>query len=186
MLIIIEKNSVPEFETTKELKNWIVANLSIIGDIAIKSNSRVVRFSKDSIGRSLKGAQRNEIKKQTYSALRVIAEYAILGGIKNADKKHENTVKGQELYYNVGVYDEQLYAIEISVDIPHREGQHYVYAGHKAKKIPSAANGFCSLEGLSDNTGGINFSITDIVKLFNAQEKSNSTEKILRQIKAQI
>ncbi|MDR1327179.1 MAG: tRNA (adenosine(37)-N6)-threonylcarbamoyltransferase complex transferase subunit TsaD [Heliobacteriaceae bacterium] len=167
--IQIEAAGIPKFDKIADLKKWIVDNLSLIGDIIIKSNSRKVHFTKDSIGRSLKGVKKNEARKQSYNMLRELVETAKYSYTKNSDKKHSRRVTGQEIYHNALEFNGNIYGVEISVDIPKNPNAPHVYAGHKVRliKMSSAANGlFHSNELLSDSPDD-NISIAYIRKIFN-------------------
>jgi hypothetical protein len=166
--INIETDSVPNFEKMKDLKQWIFDNLKLIGNIEIKSNKKVVQFSKTSLNRSLKGVNRNNVKKNSYSGLRELVENSIYGGERYADKRHENKVKGQELYYNAFNHNGKTYGVEIVIDIPKTKNTPNNYAGHKIKeiKIAPVASEVSSNE-LTFDKPDATISITDIQKLFN-------------------
>lgn len=133
----IQDDSVPKFEKIAQLKNWISENLNLIGDITIKQNGRNVQFSKSNISRSMKGVNRSEAKRNSYSKLRELVENAIYDTSKPNDEKHPN-VSGQEIYYNKFNYKGKTYGIEIAVDIPKSKNTPYTYAGHKIKIAPAA------------------------------------------------
>lgn len=162
--INIEKDSVPNFENISELKNWISENLNLIGDIEIKSNNRIVQFSKSSISRSMKGVNRNNAKRNSFAGLRELVQNAFYSYPKDVDERHSSRNKGQEVYHNAFVYDGKIYGIEISVDIPKSVNSVNTYAGHKIKVL--GITEVSSNEGLLDSTS-TTISITDIQKLFN-------------------
>ncbi len=167
--IKLEAGSVPNFEKMVQLKDWILENLSLLGVIEIKSNGRKVQFSKSSINRSLKDAGRKDARRESYSKLKELLENALFGTIKNVDAKHKNRVSGQEIYYNAFIYNDKIYGVEISIDIPRIQNAFYMYAGHKIKNIKTTPgiSEVSSKEGLLDSTGAATISITDIKQLFN-------------------
>jgi len=171
--INIEKDSIPNFKDVKDLKNWIFANLPILGDVTIKDNGRKVFVGKTGTSRSMKDVGRSEPKKDSYKKLREIIENAIKYNPRNTDERHPN-VLGQEIYHNAIFFNGKPYGVEISVDIPKIKNAPYNYAGHKIKeiKIAPAVNGVASNEVRPDNTDA-NISINDIRKLFNPSVKNN-------------
>lgn len=171
--IEIEKNSVPNFESIPALKKWIIDNLDLLGDVKVKSNGRVIKFSKGNIDRSMKDAGRNKVRRESYSKLKQLVENSFhnKNNIKKVDTKHKN-VSHQELYYNAFKYDGKTYGIEISVDIPTNENiEKYntpnTYAGHKVKVIEIEPTALGVDQKGTSNSKGSNISINDIVKNFN-------------------
>ncbi len=167
--VMINLNAIPNFEKINQLKDWIIENLPLLGMVKIKSNGRYVQFSKTTINRSLKGVQRDDIKRNSYFYLRKIVENSIFIRAVEADERHDK-VLGQELYYSAVNCGDKFYGVQINVDIPKSKTSPYVYAGHKIKIIEKAA--FAASEvspnGLTfvrPNTATI--SITDIERLFN-------------------
>lgn len=165
--IVIEEGSVPKFETINELKTWIKENLNLIGDITIKSNGRVVQFSNTAVARSMKGINRSDVKRDSFSKLRELVEGAVPKKQKPSDERHQG-VEGQEIYYNEFIYKGKTLGIEIAVDIPKSKNAPYVFAGHKIKKA-SAATRDGSKE-LSSNRPDATNSITDIEQNLNPVE----------------
>ena len=174
--IEIKKGIVPKFGDTKDLKNWILENLNILGDITIKDNGRIVSVGKTGFKRSLKGIKRSEAKRESYQEFKGIIENAIEYKPKPNDEKHPD-VLGQEIYHNLIVYDNKPFGVEISVDIPKIKNAQYNYAGHKIKeiKIEPAVTGVASDEALPYATGS-NISINDIRKLFNPTEYTQTSK----------
>lgn len=156
--INIEEGSVPKFDKISQLKSWITENLNLIGDVTIKQNGRIVQFSKSNISRSMKGVNRSEVKRDSYSKLKELVENAIYDKLKENDEKHPN-VKGQEIYYNKFNYNGETYGIEIAVDIPKSKNTPYTYAGHKIKIAPAATR--VSSNELTSNRPSANNIITD-------------------------
>ncbi|MBQ8636100.1 hypothetical protein IJ425_08125 [bacterium] len=171
--IEIEKDAVPEFEKISELKKWIENELNLLGEVTIKENNKVVQFSKSNVARSLKGISRNEAKKQSYSKLKELVENSVFTTNKEADERHKERNKGQEIYHNAFIYDGKTYGIEIAFDIPKSDNSLGSYAGHKIKIIKTPeVNEVSSKEGLLDLTGA-NISINDIRELFNHNIKEH-------------
>lgn len=162
--INIEVDSLPNFEKVSELKQWIQDNLNLLGDVEIKDNNRIVHFSKSNIGRSMKGINRNDAKRNSYVALKELVENSVYGYTKPVDERHNKRNNGQEIYHNAFNYNGDVYGIEISIDIPKSDNNTHRYAGHKIKIIKKtpAVNG----TKIPDVTGAT-ISITDIQKLFN-------------------
>jgi len=165
----IQVDSVPNFDNVKDLKNWIQENLNLLGDVTIKDNNRIVKLSKTNISRSLKGIGRNDVKRNSYSSLKELIENAVYGYNKSVDSRHSQRNKGQEIYYNAFVYNDKIYGVEISVDIPKSENSPNVYAGHKIKVL--GITEVSSKEGLLDSTS-TNISISDIQSLFNPADNT--------------
>ncbi len=163
----IQVDSVPNFDNVKDLKNWIQENLNLLGDVTIKDNNRIVHFSKSNIGRSMKGVNRDSAKRESYSGLKELVENAVYGYNKSADIRHSKRNNGQEIYYNAFVYNNKIYGVEISVDIPQNNGTKYSYAGHKIKEMASKING-TKFPDLTD----ANISISDIQSLFNPADNT--------------
>ena len=166
--IEIKQDSVPKFDNINGLKNWIIENIDLIGEVTIKSNNKKIQFSKSNISRSMKGVQRSSVKKDSYSDLKTLVENSVYGGRKNADARHSSRVKEQELYYNAFKYNGEKYGIEISIDIPIQKTTPNTYAGHKIKiiKAPTATE-IGSNELTLNRLGADTISITDIKNLFN-------------------
>jgi len=164
-IITIEKNSVPEFEKIKNLKNWILGHLILPCNITVNSNGRRIHISKDSISRSLKRVKDNEPKKQVYSQLEKLLENAVCLAERLADARHINIEK-QELYYNVFEIDGEICGVEISVDVYKDKNAPNVYAGHKVKKLPSTVTELVSNEIEAPGKDNYNIIITDIPKFF--------------------
>ncbi len=167
--IEIKTGAIPNFEKISELKTWIENNLNLIGDVVIKDNNRKVQFSKSNIGRSMKGINRNDAKRNSYAGLKELVENSKFAYNKAVDERHSERNQGQEIYYNAFVYDNKTYGIEISIDIPKSENSPNVYAGHKIKVL--GITEVSSNEGLLDSTS-TSISITDIDKLFNPNNKT--------------
>ncbi len=166
--IKLDSNSVPKFEKINELKDWIFENLPLLGAVEIKSNKRKVQFSKTTINRSLKGVYRDDVKRNSYFCLKQLVESAVFAHFVEPDEKHFDKVFGQELYYNVIIYNNKLYGVQINIDIPKSETPLYIYAGHKIKiKEAVSAASEVSPNGVtfvSPDTAIV--SITDIEQLF--------------------
>ena len=166
--IKLDSNSVPKFEKINELKDWIFENLPLLGAVEIKSNKRKVQFSKTTINRSLKGVYRDDVKRNSYFCLKQLVESAVFAHFVESDEKHFDKVFGQELYYNVIIYNNKLYGVQINIDIPKSETPLYIYAGHKIKiKEAVSAASEVSPNGVtfvSPDTAIV--SITDIEQLF--------------------
>ncbi len=164
--------SVPDFKKVNELKDWIFENLGLPGEVCIKSNGRIAQFSKSSINRSLKDAGRKDVRRNSYSKLRELVEHSLYCYTKDVDNRHNGRVKGQEIYYNALIYNNEFYGVEISIDIPKTDGMLYAYAGHKIKimKTVPGISEVSSNEGLLDSTGTVTISITDIEQVFNPKK----------------
>ncbi len=166
--IHIENNAVPEKERVADVKDWIIENLNLLGDITVQSNGRVIKFSKGNINRSMKDIGRNKARRNSYAKLKELVETSIHDDIdiRPADEKHKNVLH-QELYYNAINYNGRTYGVEISVDIPKSEKTPNTYAGHKVKIIemePSAIG--VHQKGTTSGTDST-ISINDIRTLFN-------------------
>ena len=173
--INIEMGSVPSLSTVPDIKEWIINNIDLIGDIQVKSNGRIIKFSKGNIDRSMKDVGRNNVRRESYSKLKELVENSFHNDydIKQADKEHKN-ISHQELYYNAFIYNEQTYGIEISVDIPKEEIKIKYpdtatnnYAGHKVKVIKIEPSALGADQKGTSNSKGSNISIKDIQQLFN-------------------
>lgn len=177
----IEAGLVPDFDKINELKDWIFENVSLVGMTEILSNKRMVMFSKSNVNRSLKDAGRKEVRRNSYAKLKGILENSIYCYTKNADEKHSDRVKGQEIYYSALVYKNRIFGVEISIDVPKAENIPYAYAGHKIKimKTVPGISEVSSKEGLLDSTGTANISITDIMQLFNPKGQIGEYSKEL-------
>ena len=180
--IELQKDAVPNFNKVTDLKKWIEDNLNLLGDVQIKSNNRIVHFSKSNIGRSMKSINRNSVKRNSYAGLKELVENSVYSYTKEVDERHSKRNNGQEIYHNAFIYDGEIYGIEISIDIPKNTNTTHSYAGHKIKIIKKApeVNG----TKLPDLTGA-NISINDIRTLFNpnvnigkAHFQSNTEENI--------
>jgi UDP-N-acetylmuramoylalanine--D-glutamate ligase len=165
----VKTDIVPEFRKTKDLKKWILENLSLIGDITIKSNNRNVSVSKSSIARSLKRDKKEASKRNSYSRLKELAENVYFSH-KRSDDKHSHR---QEVYYMALEYGCKIYGVEFAVDIPNKANEPYVYAGHKLKEIPSAATGVRSNEVLTHRPDGISLLPPATVTGFASNEVEN-------------
>lgn len=166
--IHIENNAVPEKERVADVKDWIIENLNLLGDITVQSNGRVIKFSKGNINRSMKDIGRNKARRNSYAKLKELVETSIQDDIdiRPADEKHKNVLH-QELYYNAINYNGRTYGVEISVDIPKSEKTPNTYAGHKVKVIemePSAIG--VHQKGTTNGTDST-ISINDIKRVFN-------------------
>ena len=170
--IHIDTNSVPNFESISDLKKWIQNNLNLLGEVEIKSNGRIVQFSKSNIARSMKGINRNQAKRNSYSGLKKLVENAQYSYVKDVDSRHSQRNKGQEIYHNAFNYNGKTYGIEISIDIPISEKSKHSYAGHKIKVL--GITEVSSKEGLLDSTS-TTISINDIRTLFNHNVTKDNT-----------
>ena len=180
--IALDNNSIPDFKTVSELKNWICENVDLLGNVKIESNGRNVLFSKSNIGRSLKGVQRSDVKQKSYSVLKQLVEKSVYGYDKKVDQKHSKRNNGQEIYYNAFTYKGKTFGVEISIDKPFSKKSPNTYAGHKIKIIETvpatSRNGSMPSYGSDTATPEINgtklpdltsatISISNIVKAFN-------------------
>ena len=180
--IALDNNSIPDFKTVSELKNWICENVDLIGNVKIESNGRNVLFSKSNIGRSLKGVQRSDVKQKSYSVLKQLVEKSVYGYDKKVDQKHSKRNNGQEIYYNAFTYKGKTFGVEISIDKPFGKKSPNTYAGHKIKIIETvpatSRNGSMPSYSSDTATPEINgtklpdltsatISISNIVKAFN-------------------
>lgn len=180
--IALDNNSIPDFKTVSELKNWICENVDLLGNVKIESNGRNVLFSKSNIGRSLKGVQRSDVKQKSYSVLKQLVEKSVYGYDKKVDQKHSKRNNGQEIYYNAFTYKGKTFDVEISIDKPFSKKSPNTYAGHKIKIIETvpatSRNGSMPSYGSDTATPEINgtklpdltsatISISNIVKAFN-------------------
>ena len=152
----------------------------------IKSNGRNVQFSKSNIGRSLKGAQRSDVKQKSYSVLKQLVEKSIFAYDKKVDESHSKRNNGQEIYYNAFIYKGKTFGVEISIDKPISEKSPNAYAGHKIKIIETvpatSRKGLMPSYGSDTVTPEINgtklpdltsatISIANIIKAFNPTAK---------------
>ncbi len=167
--INIDSDSVPNFEKVSELKKWIEDNLNLIGNVVIKDNSRKVQFSKSNISRSMKRTFKNEVKRNSYAGLKELVENSIYSHFKKSDEKHSKKVEGQEIYYNAFKYNDNIYGIEISIDVPKQNNTPNTFAGHKIKIIKTVptATRIGSNELTSNRLGTANISINHIKDVFN-------------------
>ena len=172
--IVIEEGSVPKFDKVKDLKNWIIENLSLLGDITVKFNNRVIQFSKGNIARSMKGVSRSDAKRDSYSKLKEIVENSIYTKTIKNDERHPS-VSGQEIYESAFIYGGNTYSIQIKVDIPKNEQTPYTYAGHNIKKLSGITGVRLGKQDTTDSTDSNNI-ITD------SEQDLNPVETIIDKI----
>ena len=99
----------------------------------IESTGANVDFNKSAARRSLKNA-RNERNNLAYSEMEKIVSGAKYSGFREADGRHQDKVKGQDIYHSAVIYQGKPYSVEFYVDVPLSEGKDN-FAGNKISKI---------------------------------------------------
>ncbi len=135
--IKIQKNNIPQFQSKKELYNWVKGEFEKLGSVKIKDTGIELKLSASKANReTYKRRSLREENKAVFSAFEDIVKTSIKKEDREPDNRHN---KGQEIYYNrfqiVNKEDVENYEVEIFVDKPASGDKNSYYAGHNATKI---------------------------------------------------
>lgn len=134
--IKIKKEEIPQFESKKELSNWVKSEFEKLGLVKIEDTGIDIQLSSTSADReTIKRRSLKEENKAVFAKFKDIVSSAIKKEEREADERH---IKNQEIYYNKFQIDNIDYDVEIFVDKPYKEDKKSYYAGHKASKIKIA------------------------------------------------
>ena len=138
LVSVVELNGlpVPEFKKVKDLVDWIRDNLSIFGDIKIKSTGQTIYVGKTGVDRAVK--KRGNEHKQVFAKLKEIIYNAQYVGfeVNDGQDKHKN-VDGQDVYFSAMVLNGVPYSIRLKVDV-YDSGKITNYADHSVAEIEIA------------------------------------------------
>lgn len=132
-VVEIPENAVPKFEKTADLRNWLIGRFNEIGSVTIESTGANVDFNVTAARRTLKNA-RNERNNIAYPEIEKVVSGAKYSGFREADGRHQDKVRGQDVYHSAVVVDGKPYSVEFYVDVPLSEGKDN-FAGNKISKI---------------------------------------------------
>lgn len=132
-VVEIPGNAVPKFEKTADLRNWLIGKFEDIGNVTIESTGANVDFNITATQRAVKNARqkRNNI---AYPEIEKVVSGAKYSGFRKADGRHQDKVKGQDIYHSAVIYQGKPYSVEFYVDVPLSEGKDN-FAGNKISKI---------------------------------------------------
>ena len=138
-VVEIPENAVPKFEKTSDLRDWLIGRFNEIGSVTIESTGANVDFNVTAAQRTVKNARqkRNNI---AYSKIEEVVSKAKYSGFREADARHQDKVKGQDVYHSAVVVDGKPYSVEFYVDVPLTGGMDN-FAGNKISRIEIAPSG---------------------------------------------
>lgn len=129
----IDGDPIPEFEKTADLREWILNNLAIFGDVKIEATGQIINVTKGGVRKAIK--KRGKAHHQTYAKLKDVIRNAQYVGFEKNDGliKHKN-IDGQDLYYSAMVLNGTPYSVRIKVDV-YNDGMIANYADHAVTEI---------------------------------------------------
>lgn len=134
--IQIERTSIPQFESKKELSNWMKDQFQQLGSVKIEDTGIDLKLSGGNANReAIKRRASKDENKAVITKFEEIVSKAIKKDDRKADDRH---IKDQEIYYNKFQIDGEDYEVEIFVDKPYGIDKDSHYAGHNASKIKIA------------------------------------------------
>lgn len=170
-LIPIEINGdeIPQFETKKDLANWVKGIFADLGSVNILDTDTEVILTGSSANReTAKHRSTREENKAVFHKFQEMVEKSIKTDEKPADERH---IHDQDLYFNKMQIDGTPYDVELIFDYLQKNNE-FRYAGHKIinsiKIAPSHTQALNALQ-----TAGATNSINDLFIDFNPNVKEN-------------
>lgn len=177
----IKKSEIPQFESKKELSNWMKAQFEQLGSVKIDDTGIDLKLSAGKANReAIKRRASKDENKAVVAKFKEIVSQSIKKDEREADDRHK---KDQEVYYNKFQIDGEDYEVEIFVDMPDGRDKNSYYAGHSAAKIKIAprdtmdAQNELSQIGLSHHAKGATYSIPYLEIDFNPNVTTKAENK---------
>lgn len=171
--IEINGNEIPQFETKKDLANWVKGIFADLGSVNILDTDTEVILTGSSANReTAKHRSTREENKAVFHKFQEMVEKSIKTDEKPADERH---IHDQDLYFNKMQIDGTPYDVELIFDYLQKNNE-FRYAGHKIinsiKIAPSHTQALNALQ-----TAGATNSINDLFIDFNPNVKENEDKK---------
>lgn len=167
--IEITGDEIPQFETKKDLANWVKGIFSDLGSVNIlDTNTEVILTGSSADRETQKHRSTREENKAVFYKFKDMVEKSIKTDERPADERH---IHDQDLYFNKMQIDGTPYNVELVFDYLQKNNE-FRYAGHKIinsiKIAPSHTQALNALQ-----TAGANNSINDLIINFNPNVKEN-------------
>ena len=167
--IEIKGDEIPQFETKKDLANWVKGIFSDLGSVNIlDTNTEVILTGSSANRETQKHRSTREENKAVFHKFQDMVEKSIKTDERPADERH---IHDQDLYFNKMQIDGTPYDVELVFDYLQKNNE-FRYAGHKIinsiKIAPSPTQALNALQ-----TAGANNSINDLTINFNPNVKEN-------------
>lgn len=152
----ISKSGIPQFESKKELSNWVKEQFNQLGSVKIEDTGINLKLSSGNANReTIKRRASKEENKAVFAKFKDIVSKSIKKDERKADERH---IKDQEIYYNKFQIDGEDYEVEIFVDKPIEGDKSSYYAGHNASKITITPRDTMDAQNeLIHNAKGVNY-----------------------------
>lgn len=172
--IQIKKSDIPQFESKKELSNWMKAQFEELGSVKINDTGIDLKLSSGKANReAIKRRSSKDENKAVVAKFKEIVSQAIKKDEREADERHN---KDQEIYYNKFQIDGEDYEVEIFVDMPYESDKNSYYAGHSASKIRIAPRDTMNVSNdLTHYAKSASYIIPDLEIDFNPDVTINKT-----------
>ena len=140
-VVHMAENAVPEFDRTRDFRNWLKSILMADGNPPVKivSTGDVAGFTKSNIEASLKRSRSSE-HRNAYATLRRMISLAEYDHYEPADAKHPY-VQGQDVYYSALSVGDKLYSVKLKLDVlpeAGRSNENVTYKDHRLAEIEIA------------------------------------------------
>lgn len=166
---VVVENGVPKFEHTSDVREYILNNLDVLGDVVVKQTGNTIRFNNKNVRRGLKNA-RNPKNNQFFADSKNAVANSLYARFEEADEEHGD-VAGQDVYYaaiQIGKGNNaKVYAIQIKADVSlNQKDNVYLYAGHGVRVLEQK-NGSRDLGQVP--SAATNYSIAEFDEIFKPQ-----------------